>query len=911
MRIQHNIMAMNAYRNLSNNNSALSSNLEKLSSGYRINRAGDDAAGLAISEKMRAQITGLDVAQDNAQSGINLVQTAEGALTEVHDMLNRMYELAEQSANGTYDENDRAQLQKEVANLKTEIDRIADSSNFNGINLLDGMGGAGQLSKLPIEYGNISTMQGVTVDGVNDGKGTQGEFTIDLSQKFSHGDTISITYTDNGGTQTTVNKVMGTNFVGATAEEQAKNLSNALQADLGAYFDIKTDGSKLILTAKVEGTDGAATIDSVTSTNADVAFTPTNGTTAADGTGNKYVGAFEVLGGVGSGTSGNIEEGDLLTFTFKDANGNTLEVEIKATGDMASSNAETATSALVDALNKATFKDRTDTTGVDESLIKVSDLFAFTANKDGNNATLNGSIKVDSKTQASAAGGNSAVSFTINRNGAKTTFNAVQKTASTATGAAKDAWTVGTLTQNFTEGDKVKIEGTLADGRTFEILLEAGKDFEVTDDNQPADKNTTMKNIGEALKSKDLSVTLKNEKGEVVGTMTGDDLFGDKGEFKVDTGTAGQFSITSNSAGKTGHSASVVTAVSVEALDEADPSLSKVSAVAQSAAESKFTLDDTLEYGAAIKVGDKTYEIVADARDTSNRNNTAVVVTDPTDSKAVAKALADAIANNEKDYNVTYENGTVTVSSKEIGSAQKALKVEMPYGDKVKTATFEFDPKQVKENSILNFNGNTYEFISKGGQVSKEGNIAIEIDDFSKMTEKSLADAFANVVKDGVATVDENGVITLKGTENADGTLTDPKVTFENSLILQIGDTADDYNQLKVELTDCHAEAMGLSGIDITSQTGSADAMAKIKDAINYVSDVRGTLGATQNRLDHTINNLSVMEENIQDAEANIRDTDVAEEMMNYTKNNILIQSAQAMLAQANQVPQGVLQLLG
>ena len=139
MRIQHNIMAMNAYRNYNNNTSALSKNLEKLSSGYKINRAGDDAAGLAISEKMRAQITGLDKAQDNAKDGISLVQTAEGALTEVHDMLNRMVELADQSANGTYDnETDRANLQKEVQQLKDEINRIADSANFNGIKLLDG-----------------------------------------------------------------------------------------------------------------------------------------------------------------------------------------------------------------------------------------------------------------------------------------------------------------------------------------------------------------------------------------------------------------------------------------------------------------------------------------------------------------------------------------------------------------------------------------------------------------------------------------------------------------------------------------------------------------------------------------------------------------------------------------------------
>jgi flagellin len=139
MRIQHNIMAMNAYRNYNNNTSSLSGNLEKLSSGYKINRAGDDAAGLAISEKMRAQISGLEQASSNVKDGISLVKTGEGALQEVQDMLNRMVTLATQSANGTYDDAvDRTNLQKEVTALKSEIDRIADSANFNGIQLLDG-----------------------------------------------------------------------------------------------------------------------------------------------------------------------------------------------------------------------------------------------------------------------------------------------------------------------------------------------------------------------------------------------------------------------------------------------------------------------------------------------------------------------------------------------------------------------------------------------------------------------------------------------------------------------------------------------------------------------------------------------------------------------------------------------------
>ncbi len=129
-------------------------------------------------------------------------------------------------------------------------------------------------------------------------------------------------------------------------------------------------------------------------------------------------------------------------------------------------------------------------------------------------------------------------------------------------------------------------------------------------------------------------------------------------------------------------------------------------------------------------------------------------------------------------------------------------------------------------------------------------------------------------------------------------------------LTLQIGDSSDSYNQLTVSIKDMHTGAMGISGISIATQAGAQAAVDVIKNAINYVSEVRGNLGAISNRLDHTKNNLGVMRENIQDAESAIRDTDVADEMMAYTKNNILVQSAQAMLAQANQVPQGVLQLL-
>jgi len=139
MRINHNIAAINTHRQLNFNNTNVGKNLEKLSSGYRINRAGDDAAGLAISEKMRGQIRGLNMAQKNAQDGISLIQTAEGALHETHSILQRMRELAVQSANDTnMNEVDRAAMQEEVDALLEEIDSIADRTEFNTQKLIDG-----------------------------------------------------------------------------------------------------------------------------------------------------------------------------------------------------------------------------------------------------------------------------------------------------------------------------------------------------------------------------------------------------------------------------------------------------------------------------------------------------------------------------------------------------------------------------------------------------------------------------------------------------------------------------------------------------------------------------------------------------------------------------------------------------
>jgi flagellin len=206
MRINHNIAALNTHRQLTGNTAGVGKSLEKLSSGLRINRAGDDAAGLAISEKMRGQIRGLDQAQRNAQDGISLIQTAEGALTETHSILQRMRELAVQASNDTNTDNDRAELQKEVAELVKELDRIANTTEFNtkkllngnlsGINVADG--------KITVNEKSSSIFRDVTSTVTAAASQADNTFNIKITGINTAGTSFAITITDKAGLATTM-----------------------------------------------------------------------------------------------------------------------------------------------------------------------------------------------------------------------------------------------------------------------------------------------------------------------------------------------------------------------------------------------------------------------------------------------------------------------------------------------------------------------------------------------------------------------------------------------------------------------------------------------------------------------------------------------------------------------------------
>ena len=259
MVVRSNIMALNANRQLGMNNSQVSKSLEKLSSGYKINRAGDDASGLAISEKMKAQIKGLETASTNSQDGISLVQTAEGALTEVHDMLNRMVELAGKAANGTIDsETDRAALQDEMNSLLDEIDRIAESTDFNGIKLLNG-----DLATNTVKLGNIKLGAGNASTTV---AATAATTTQTIAAGTAAAAKLTVEYTDaNGKLQSVTVDYTGT----AAADTNATAMRDALKAnsELSALFDIGGTGTDITFTAKTAG-EGGVKVTNITSTDA-------------------------------------------------------------------------------------------------------------------------------------------------------------------------------------------------------------------------------------------------------------------------------------------------------------------------------------------------------------------------------------------------------------------------------------------------------------------------------------------------------------------------------------------------------------------------------------------------------------------------------------------------------------------
>ena len=296
MVVQHNLTAMNSNRMLGLTTKTQAKSTEKLSSGYKINRAADDAAGLSISEKMRKQIRGLTQASLNAQDGISAVQTAEGALTEVHDMLQRMNELAVKASNGTMSEDDRSYVQNEIDQLVTEIDRVSETTKFNETYLLKGAGDKSATVKADATIGDTSSEATVTA-----AKGNIYSGTIASGLASGTEDTATVKYLDAEGNTRTKEVTFK---AGADAEATAKNLAKAIEddKDLGRIFNASADKSgKLTVESKLNGNKTDDSKNAVT----EITFKSTQGALKT-----------EI-----SGATTEAATGESVTFTLTDKNG--------------------------------------------------------------------------------------------------------------------------------------------------------------------------------------------------------------------------------------------------------------------------------------------------------------------------------------------------------------------------------------------------------------------------------------------------------------------------------------------------------------------------------------------------------------------------------------------------------------
>jgi len=374
MRINHNIAALNTYRQFNNANNAQSKSMEKLSSGLRINKAGDDAAGLAISEKMRGQIRGLDMASKNAQDANSLMATAEGALNETHDILQRMRELAVQSSNDTNTAADRSEIQKEMSQLVEETDRIASTTEFNTKKLLNGASG-------------LKVSDGTQVANASAGPNTkQGTYTVNASAATladyaktgtATGATASATVV--GGGTLTVNGVNISVTAGDTYQKLADQINSSVSgvvadfegtgntfrirsADVGASQTLKvTEGSDII--AGVDYTASGAPLD-------------TTGSNASGLTASNF-GAGATLTYDGNNVKVNGGNADGLTFTLKN---NTANTDITVNGSLSfhiGANEAQTMDVSINAMDSTSLGikgvDVTTTTGAESAITTIND----------------------------------------------------------------------------------------------------------------------------------------------------------------------------------------------------------------------------------------------------------------------------------------------------------------------------------------------------------------------------------------------------------------------------------------------------------------------------------------------------------------------------------------------------------
>ena len=739
LKINQNVLSISTYSTVSKTASRLEKSIQKLSSGLRINSAADDAAGLAISEKMRRQIRGLSRAVLNAQDGVSMIQTAEGALGESHSILQRMRELAIQSSNDTLTSNDRLEIQKEVSQLKLDLDRIAHGTEFNTKRLLDG-------SQTALISASSGSMAGL-VNG--SAVGAAGNYNVELSlissgisemqrsQIFALKDTGALA---NGGTQ-------------LQSIAQFYDANGTFVLDTPQTLTISGNGKSTSLTI-----DGQMTLDNLAAAmqNAVASKSGLNIDNSKVASVNTSQTQIAGLGGYLQVVSGSIGEAGKLSFASDQK--------------------------LIDALGLNVSREAVENQVRVSSRDGFGNLRQVSVSGDKADSLLNG-IDVQFSSQAAQLAG----------------------------------------TQGLEQGVRITADSELA--------VSAG-----------------------------------------TGTIT----------LSV---TAGLWSIEQISR-NFNLQISAVTAVSglSASVVEGEIRLSYLRPDIVSA-----TVANTVTIGAgtgsAANIGfvAGTYSGFVDAR-----KDTSIL------EWGFSRYLAGAAVGGSITAQIGNSLATISV--------QISIVWQMSVTDMTDFITFQatVNAQLISAANIrLDQVGNAFAFTSTlVGKYNQDNNNAI-----SSLVSLNLVEVGGTYIP-----FFNNKFGLEAGTAKGSGDSNFKMFVVDSSPQFQIG--ADQGQRMQVAMANMSSEALGVDKLDMTTVKAAQGSLAKINKAIDKVSAERSKLGSFQNRLEFAINNLRNTHSNLTASESRIRDADIALEMIEFTRNQIISQSGTAMLAQANMVPQGVLQLL-
>jgi len=757
MIINHNISALDTYRHLTITQSEIANALEKLSSGLRINKAADDAAGLAISEKMRAQIKGLNQAARNAQDGISLVQTAEGAMDELHAILQRMRELAIEAANDTNTAFEREQIQKEIDQLKAEVDHIAYYAQFNTRKLLSGN----------LSYNLLKTTGDASIDKLSaDSRTEAGLYQVGIYQAADEAELV-------GGTAFLVSSAASMEGNTAAVLHTGTITINgvAIHLDSDEYHSA-SDKLQYIIDKINEKT-------SQTNVKAEKYKDPYDSNIQHlrlvqldTGTDNKIVlgGDEQTLKDIGFGLRKGYQGNSITTSTWD-------RVTFTASGDIFINNVNVfhvtaGVSYTLQSLAKI-INDKAYLTGVRAEAIEISVVpgvhkwrFRLVEEIPG--------IGIDTRNTTASIWSQLGVSV------ANLDLDEIPSLGNTDTGVRwYEGNNEGTSLFAASIGERIRINGNWIDIRNAKSLV----------------------SIADIINQ---AYQITNVKAEVVGA----EISGHARLrlYQVTADTRNKIIMYANDNGSSGGG-----------LDKMGFGM-----------PDKTAIIDRNGGGARYTTGVNVKIRVYSADETGHH---------------ISIADDDALIIEGKGNRVT------------------------------------LDKKQVGQHIYTPLN---YDYTKRG--------MGLAMDIYGENTPWYAPRNFT------------------VGTVNLWGSGAEIKVMSDNTLLFHIGANADE--TLRIDIDPVSADALGISNVDVTTHGNAELAIDAVSEAINKVSEQRAKLGAYQNRLEHTIKSLNVSAENLQAAESRIRDVDMAQEMMVYTKLQILNQAGTAMLAQANTLPQSVLQLL-